>query len=48
MSQVITNRVRLSRRALLKGLTAAGSQMLPENRRDHLWIVAKCAAAPRA
>src|SRR5256714_12998400 len=28
MSQVITNRVRLSRRAVLKGLTAAGSQVL--------------------
>ena len=28
MSQVITNRVRLSRRALLKGLTAAGSQIV--------------------
>src|SRR5436305_14753769 len=27
MSQVITNRVRLSRRAILKGLTAAGSQI---------------------
>src|SRR6266487_5519316 len=28
MSQVITNRVRLSRRAVLKGLSAAGSQVL--------------------
>src|SRR6476660_3291674 len=27
MSQVITNRLRMSRRALLKGLTAAGSQI---------------------
>ena len=28
MSQVITNRVRLSRRAVLKGLTASGAQIL--------------------
>src|ERR1700730_16171835 len=28
MSQVITNRVRLSRRSLLKGLTAAGTPIL--------------------
>src|SRR5438046_6626753 len=28
MSQVITNRVRFSRRAILKGLTAAGSQIV--------------------
>ena len=28
MSQVITNRVRLSRRSLLKGLTAAGGPIM--------------------
>jgi len=28
MSQIITNRVRTSRRALLKGLTAAGAQIV--------------------
>ena len=41
MSQIITNRVRTSRRALLKGLTAAGAQIVAPPA-DMPWNAREC------